>query len=112
MMTKNEYTFENPSFVADPIVSGTLKIQNSGEYGPGRFKTVAAVTEIKISDSKVAIACDNPVYESADEVLQKHAGVVHNPLFAYEVEEEEEQEQEEKDEQEGEDAEEDTSSRL
>lgn len=114
MMTKNDYTFENPSFVAEPIVRGTLKIQNSGEYGPGRFKTVAAVTEIKISDSKVAIACDNPVYESADEVLQKHAGVVHNPLFAYEVEEEEEQEQEEeeKEEQEGENAEEDTSSRL
>lgn len=104
-MTKNEYTFENPSFVAEPIVSETLKIQK-------RFKTVAAVTEIKISDSKVAIACDNPVYESADEVLQKHAGVVHNPLFAYEEEEEEEQEQEEKEEQEGEDAEEDTSSRL
>lgn len=112
MMTKNEYTFENPSFVAEPIVSEALKIQNSGDYGPGRFKTVAAVTEIKISDSKLAIACDNPVYESADEVLQKHAGVVHNPLFAYEEEEEEEQEQEEKEEQEGEDAEEDTCSRL
>ena len=87
MMAKNEYNFENPSFIAEPVLTEILNSQRS-KSDPESFDMVAAVTEIKISDNAVAIARDNPVYESADEVLQKHAGVVHNPLFVDDSEEE------------------------
>lgn len=80
MMAKNKYNFENPAFIAEPVV-GEVSNAQVHEFNAGRLDTAAAVTEIKISDNTVAIARDNPMYESADEVLRKHAGVVHNPIF-------------------------------
>ena len=89
MMERSEYNFENPGFVAEPAVDETSIVQGS-DVDVGKLDTAPTVTEIKISDDTVAIARDNPVYESADEVLRKHAGVVHNPVFVDDPLEEEE----------------------
>lgn len=80
MMAQNKYNFENPAFIAEPVV-GEVSNAQVREFNAGRLVTAATVTEIEISDNTVAIARDNPVYESADDVLRKHAGVVHNPIF-------------------------------
>lgn len=80
MMARSEYNFENPVFIAEPAGVETSSVQG-GDSSSGKHNTAPTVTEIKISDGTVAIARDNPMYESADEVLRKHAGVVHNPIF-------------------------------
>lgn len=80
MMARNEYNFENPTFIAHPEADEISNAQGRGSI-VGRLNSAATVTEIKISDNSVAIARDNPMYESADEVLRKHEGVVHNPVF-------------------------------
>lgn len=80
MMARNEYNFENPTFIAHPEADEISNAQGRGS-NVGRLDSAATVTEIKISDNSVAIARDNPMYESADEVLRKHEGVVHNPVY-------------------------------
>lgn len=79
MMQRSEFNFENPAFIAEPESDGTPNVQ--GDADPPKLETAPAVTEIQISGGTVAIARDNPMYESADEVLRKHAAVVQNPIF-------------------------------
>ena len=80
MMARSQYNFENPAFVAEPVIDEVSTVQG-GDSVSERPNTAPTVTEIKISDNAIAIARDNPMYESAEEVLRKHAGVVHNPVF-------------------------------
>lgn len=70
MMQRSKFNFENPAFIAEPERDGDAKSENA-----------PAVTEIQLSGDAVAIARDNPMYEPAEEVLRKHAAVVHNPIF-------------------------------
>ena len=72
------YNFENPAFIAEPIGGEIFSARREVSNTENRN---SSVTEIRISDDTVAIARDNPMYESADEVLRKHSGVVHNPIF-------------------------------
>lgn len=80
------YNFENPAFIAEPIGGEIFSARREVSNTENRN---SSVTEIRISDDTVAIARDNPMYESADEVLRKHSGVVHNPIFVDDSVEEE-----------------------
>lgn len=72
MMQRTKFNFENPAYIAEPERDGDVK--SDGDNAPTE-------TEIKLSGGAVAIARDNPVFEPVEEVLRKHAAVVHNPIF-------------------------------
>jgi len=72
MMQRSKFNFENPAFIAEPERDGDTK--SDGDNTPTE-------TEIRLSGDAVAIARDNPMYEPVEEVLRKHAAVVHNPIF-------------------------------
>ena len=72
MMQRSKFNFENPAYIAEPERDGDTKPDGDN---------VPAETEIRLSGNAVAIARDNPMYEPVEEVLRKHAAVVHNPIF-------------------------------
>ena len=72
MMQRSKFNFENPAYIAEPERDGDIK--SDGDNAPTE-------TEIKLSGGAVAIARDNPMFEPVEEVLRKHAAVVHNPIF-------------------------------
>lgn len=72
MMQRSKFNFENPAYIAEPERDGNIK--SDGDNVP-------AETKIRLSGDAVAIARDNPMYEPVEEVLRKHAAVVHNPIF-------------------------------
>jgi len=72
MMQRSKFNFENPAYIAEPERDGDVK--SDGDNAPTEI-------EIRLSGGAVAIARDNPVFEPVEEVLRKHAAVVHNPIF-------------------------------